>query len=69
LCGGIIQEEKEMLRVKRNIENCSLNGFEYLLDGPNGNIMEFNDKPEALRFLKSHGATDDEIYYFTFEET
>jgi hypothetical protein len=58
-----------MIRVKRNIENCCLNDFEYLLDGPDGNIMEFHDKPEALNFLKNHGVDDEDIYYLTFEET
>jgi hypothetical protein len=58
-----------MITVKRNIENCGLNGFEYLLDSPNGNILKFNDKPQALQFLKEHGATDEDIYYYTFEET
>ncbi|GHU86660.1 hypothetical protein FACS189476_00220 [Spirochaetia bacterium] len=58
-----------MIRVKRNIENCGLNDFEYLLDGPDGEIMQFNDMPEAVTFLKDHGATEEDIYYMTFEKT
>ena len=51
--------------VGRNAEGISLNDLEYLLD-ENGDIMKFKSKEHAIRFLKEHGADDEEIYFMSF---
>ena len=51
--------------VGRHIEGISLNGLEYLLDD-NGEIMKFPTEQHAIRYLKEHGAGDEEIYWFKF---
>ena len=51
--------------VGRSVEGISLNDLEYLLD-ENGEIMKFKSKEHAIRFLKEHGADDEEIYFMRF---
>ena len=51
--------------VGRSAEGISLNDLEYLLD-ENGDIMKFKSKEHAIRFLKEHGADDEEIYFMRF---
>lgn len=51
--------------VGRSAEGISLNDLEYLLD-ENGDIMKFKSEEHAIRFLKEHGADDDEIYFMHF---
>ena len=51
--------------VGRHINGISLNGLEYLLD-KRGEVKEFGSKKEAICFLKSKGASEDEIYYMRF---
>lgn len=51
--------------VGRSAEGISLNDLEYLLD-ENGEIMKFKSKEHAIRFLKEHGADDEEIYFMRF---
>lgn len=54
-----------MIIVARNIEGCSLNGLEYLLD-EDGEIMEFESKGKAEGFLRAKGFTDEDMYYMRF---
>ena len=49
----------------RHIEGITLNDLEYLLD-ENGEILKFPTKEHAVRYLKEHGADDEEIYYMSF---
>ena len=51
--------------VGRSAEGISLNDLEYLLD-ENGEIMKFKSKEHAIRFLKEHGADEEEIYFMRF---
>lgn len=51
--------------VGRSAEGISLNDLEYLLD-ENGDIMKFKSKEHAIRFLKEHGADEEEIYFMSF---
>ena len=51
--------------VGRHFEGITLNGLEYLLD-ENGDIMTFPTEDHAVRYLKEHGADDEEIYYMSF---
>lgn len=51
--------------VGRNAEGISLNDLEYLLD-ENGDIMKFKSKYLAVKYLKDHGADDEEIYFMRF---
>jgi hypothetical protein len=54
------------LKVGRHIEGISLNPLEYILDGPDGEIKWFENKEAAIEFLKTAGASDDEIYWYRF---
>lgn len=51
--------------VGRSEEGVALNDLEYLLD-ENGDVMKFKTKEHAVRFLKEHGADDEEIYFMRF---
>ena len=51
--------------VGRSSEGISLNDLEYLLD-ENGDIMKFKSKEHAIKYLKDHGADDEEIYFMQF---
>ena len=51
--------------VARHIEGITINDYEYLLD-ENGEIMRFKSKEHAVRYLKEHGADDEEIYFMSF---
>ena len=51
--------------VGRHIEGITINDYEYLLD-ENGEIMRFKSKEHAVRYLKEHGADDEEIYFMSF---
>lgn len=57
-----------MIVIARHQEGISLNPLEYLLD-ENGSEMEFQNKSEAIEFLKSRGASEDDIYYMRFLDT
>lgn len=48
--------------ISRPINGISINGDEYLLH-PNGIVMEFDSKQEAINFLQDNGynLTDEEI--------
>jgi hypothetical protein len=54
------------VKVGRHIEGISLNPLEYVLDGPDGEIKWFESKEAAVEFLKTAGATDDDIYWYRF---
>jgi hypothetical protein len=54
------------VKVGRHIEGISLNPLEYVLDGPDGEIKWFDSKEQAIEFLKEAGASDDDIYWFSF---
>lgn len=51
--------------VGRNAEGICLNDLEYLLD-EDGEIMKFKSKEHAIRYLKDHGADDEDIYWMRF---
>ena len=59
-----------MIVVARPINGVTINGLEFLLDGPNGPHMTFNNKEEAKDFLRENAfpeATDEELEgYYTF---
>lgn len=59
-----------MIIVGRPQGGISLNGLEFLLDGPDGNYMKFENKEAAKEFLREQAfpeATDQELEdYFTF---
>jgi hypothetical protein len=54
------------VKVGRHIEGISLNPLEYVLDGSDGEIMWFDSKEAAVGFLKTAGATDDDIDWYRF---
>lgn len=54
-----------MITVARHEEGISLNPLEYLLD-ENGDVMLFKNKNEAIRFLKTKGASSDDLYFLKF---
>lgn len=54
-----------MIIIGRHINGITINPLEYLLDDQ-GNEMQFESEEKAKDFLKEHGYTDDEIYWFTF---
>jgi hypothetical protein len=54
------------VKAGRHIEGISLNPLEYILDGPDGEIKWFESKEAAIEFLKTAGATDDDIYWYRF---
>ena len=56
-----------MVIIGSHINGITINPLEYILD-EDDDVMEFNSKEEAISFLKDHGATEDEIYYYVFEE-
>ena len=62
-----IEEVKTMneIIVGRHIEGISLNDLEYLLDD-NGEIMKFPTKEHAIRYLRAHGLSDEEISLHSF---
>jgi hypothetical protein len=51
--------------IARFINDVSINGLEYLL-GENGKAKEFNNKEEAVLFLRNHGVYDKDIGHFKF---
>ena len=51
--------------VGRNAEGICLNALEYLLDEDDA-IMKFKSKEHAIRYLKDHGADDEDIYWMRF---
>ena len=51
--------------VARHIEGIGLNPLEYLLN-EDGTEKEFESKEKAIEFLKSAGASSDDIYYMRF---
>ena len=55
----------EEIIVGRPINGISLNGLEFLLD-ENGEIMKFITKAHAEKYLRAHGASDEDIYYMSF---
>ena len=58
-------ERQEMIIVARHQEGIGLNPLEYLLN-EDGTEKEFESKESAIEFLKSAGASDDDIYYMRF---
>lgn len=54
-----------MIIIGRHINGITINPLEYLLDDQ-GNEMQFESEKKAKDFLKEHGYTDEEIYWFTF---
>ena len=56
-----------MIIVGRHINGITLNDLEYLLD-EDGDVMEFDNKEEAVEFLKNAGFSDDDIEWFVFLE-
>jgi hypothetical protein len=54
------------VKVGRPIEGISFNPIEYLIDEPDGEIKWFDSREAAVKFLKSKGASDDEINLYWF---
>ena len=42
--------------IGRPINGISLNGLEYVLDAPDGNVMEFESEAKAQEFCLNNGA-------------
>lgn len=47
--------------IRRPIGGISLNGFEYVLDGEDGNILFFDSEDQARKFLIEAGYSADEL--------
>lgn len=56
-----------MISVARPINGISINGLEFLLTD-NGEVMKFQNKEHAIRWLKFHGVSEEEIESFIFHE-
>jgi hypothetical protein len=56
-----------MVIVGRHINGITINPLEYLLDDE-GNEMLFDSEESAEEYLRLAGMTEDEIYWFVFEE-
>ena len=56
-----------MIIVGRPINGISINGLEFLLT-ENGEVKKFINTYQAIRDLKSCGATEEEIESFIFHE-
>ena len=54
-----------MIIVARHQEGIGLNPLEYLLN-ESGTEKEFESKERAIEFLKSAGASEEDIYYMRF---
>lgn len=54
--------------IGRPINGIGLNDLEYAVD-ENGDVLKFPTKEHAEKFLKTHGATSDDIYYMNFVYT
>jgi len=59
--------------IAKHINGISLNGREYVLDGPEGKPMEFESTEKAKEFLFANGGTqedlDDGCIFFVNAET
>ena len=55
-----------MVVIGRHIDGITINPLEYVLD-KDGKAREFEDVGAAKAFLRDHGFTDDEIYWFVFK--
>ena len=52
-----------------NVEGViGLNGFDYLLDGPDGDIMRFETEDQAIAWLEDQGVDLEEHYYICVEK-
>jgi hypothetical protein len=62
-----------MILIARHINGICLNDREYVLDGPEGEPMEFDDTEKAKEFILEAGATqkdlDDGYIFFVDAET
>jgi hypothetical protein len=58
--------EKKVI-IGRAINGISINGLEYLL-GENGKVKEFENKQEAVRFLKDNGIFDKDLGHFIYKK-
>lgn len=47
--------------IRRPIGGIFLNGFEYVLDGENGNILFFDNEEQARKFLIEAGYSAEEL--------
>ena len=54
------------LVIGKHINDITLNPLEYIVDD-NGNYMEFENKENAVKFLKEHGFTDDDMWWLRFQ--
>jgi hypothetical protein len=61
-----MDSEKRVI-IGRPINGISINGLEYALD-EHDEVKEFADRKEAVRFLKDHGAQDEDMEFYIFEE-
>lgn len=56
-----------MVIVGKHINGITINPFEHLLDGDNGEPIEFVNEEAAKTFLKEKGFSDDDLYWLVFE--
>jgi hypothetical protein len=55
--------------IGRHEEGITLNALEYLLDAPNGKVLEFDTKDQAKDYLRQQGIKDEDdledcfVYY------
>ena len=63
--GGI--EKAVGVRVGRHVNGIALNPLEYLL-GSDGEIKIFGTEEKAKNCLREYGLTDEEMYWFVFEQ-
>ena len=56
------------MTVARHINGITTNPLEYLLHPVSGELMVFEDKDDAVEYLKSECLEDEEINSFIFED-
>jgi hypothetical protein len=50
-----------MFLIGRPINGISINGLEYVLDGEDGDVIEFETEEKAKEFLFQHGGTQEDL--------
>jgi hypothetical protein len=54
------------IKIGRSIEGIALNGYAWLLDGPDGNIKWFDSRKEAEQLLFDSGICAGDLYLYCF---
>lgn len=55
--------------VGKHQEDITLNPLDWLLDAPNGNVMEFETEAKAKEYLRAQGFTDEQMEWLVFKDT